>query len=84
MAKAVASLGATEPAVEQGAAFQATFSELLTRVKAEPAAYGQLSLAGIFEMREECLRAFQAQPMTTIILKYIRYYQSLFTLSRVS
>ena len=59
--KAVASLGATDAAREQGDAFQATFSELLARVKAEPAAYGQLSLAGIFEMREECLRAFAFQ-----------------------
>ncbi len=57
--KAVRSAGGTPAAREHGAAFQATFLELLARVRAEPAAYGALSLAGIFEMREECLRAFQ-------------------------
>jgi type II pantothenate kinase len=57
--KAVRSAGGAEGAAERGAAFEATFRELLRRVLAEPAAYGQLSLAGIFEMREECLRAFQ-------------------------
>jgi type II pantothenate kinase len=57
--KAVRSAGGVEGAAERGAAFAATFRELLRRVLAEPAAYGQLSLAGIFEMREECLRAFQ-------------------------
>lgn len=55
----MSSRGGTEEAKAQGAAFEAAFSKLLTRVQAEPSSYGQLCLAGIFETREEYLRAFE-------------------------
>lgn len=57
--KAISSRGNTDEAKAQGAAFEAAFSKLLTRVQAEPSSYGQLCLAGIFETREEYLRAFE-------------------------
>jgi type II pantothenate kinase len=45
-------------AVERGEAFRAVFAAHLDRLREEPAAYGRIGLSGLFEMREECLRAF--------------------------
>ena len=43
---------------ERGEAFRAVFAAHLDRLREEPAAYGRIGLSGLFEMREECLRAF--------------------------
>lgn len=62
--KAVASEAAlkdgvnTEDTLERGEAFRAVFAAHLDRLREEPAAYGRIGLSGLFEMREECLRAF--------------------------
>ncbi|BFI31343.1 type II pantothenate kinase [Marchantia polymorpha subsp. ruderalis] len=56
--KAVASEGATSDAKRRGDAFAQAFRAHLARLSEEPAAYGKLGLANIFEMREECLREF--------------------------
>ncbi|MDB0053424.1 type II pantothenate kinase [bacterium] len=45
-------------AIERGEAFRSVFSAHLDRLREEPAAYGRIGLSGLFEMREECLRAF--------------------------
>ena len=45
-------------AIERGEAFRSVFSAHLDRLREEPAAYGKIGLSGLFEMREECLRAF--------------------------
>ena len=46
-------------AIERGEAFRSVFSAHLDRHGSEePAAYGKIGLSGLFEMREECLRAF--------------------------
>jgi type II pantothenate kinase len=49
---------AQNDAIERGEAFRSVFSAHLDRLREEPAAYGRIGLSGIFEMREECLRAF--------------------------
>ena len=43
---------------ERGEAFRSVFAAHLDRLREEPAAYGRIGLSGLFEMREECLRAF--------------------------
>lgn len=55
---AVASEGATEGAKRRGDAFAKAFRAHLARLREEPAAYGNLGLANILELREECLREF--------------------------
>jgi bifunctional damage-control phosphatase, subfamily II, fusion protein len=45
-------------AFERGEAFHAVFTAHLDRLRDEPAAYGRIGISGLFEMREECLRAF--------------------------
>lgn len=50
--------GNTEDTLERGEAFRAVFAAHLDRLREEPAAYGRIGLSGLFEMREECLRAF--------------------------
>lgn len=56
--KAAASEGCTAEAVRRSAAFGRAFDLHLSRVRSEPGAYGQLGLADLFELREECLREF--------------------------
>jgi len=56
--KAVLSAGSTAAARELGAGFHSTFTSMLARIAADPDAYGQLSLASVFEMREEALRSY--------------------------
>lgn len=55
---AVASEGATDDAKRRGDAFAQAFRAHLARLREEPAAYGNLSLANLLELREECLREF--------------------------
>ena len=50
--------GDSEDTLERGEAFHAVFAAHLDRLREEPAAYGRIGLSGLFEMREECLRAF--------------------------
>ena len=50
--------GISEDIIERGEAFRAVFAAHLDRLREEPAAYGRIGLSGLFEMREECLRAF--------------------------
>lgn len=50
--------GDSEDTFERGEAFRAVFAAHLDRLREEPAAYGRIGLSGLFEMREECLRAF--------------------------
>ena len=57
VSKAVESDGDTADARDRGSAFQATFSDMLARIKADPDSYGRLSLSMVFEMREEMLRS---------------------------
>lgn len=45
-------------AKRRAAAFERAFAAHLTKMRTEPGAYGQLGLADVFEMREECLREF--------------------------
>lgn len=45
-------------AVRRAAAFGRAFAGHITRLRGEPHAYGELGLADLFEMREECLREF--------------------------
>ena len=42
----------------RAAAFGRAFGAHVTKLRAEPLAYGELGLADLFEMREECLREF--------------------------
>lgn len=56
--KAAASEGNTTEAVRRAAAFGRAFDLHLTRLRSEPGSYGQLGLADLFELREECLREF--------------------------
>ena len=56
--KAAASEGHTRDAVRRAASFGRVLRMHLVRLRAEPGAYGQLSLADLFELREECLREF--------------------------
>ena len=45
-------------AQRRAAAFERAFAAHLTKMRNEPGAYGELGLADVFEMREECLREF--------------------------
>lgn len=45
-------------AQRRAAAFQRAFAAHLSKMRSEPGAYGELGLADVFEMREECLREF--------------------------
>ena len=56
--KAAQSEGNTPEAVRRAAAFGRAFDLHLTKLRSEPGAYGQLGLADLFELREECLREF--------------------------
>ncbi|GAQ88623.1 pantothenate kinase 2 [Klebsormidium nitens] len=56
--KAVASEGSTDDAQRRGHAFALAFQAHLAKLRAEPAAYGQLGLANLLDMREDCLREF--------------------------
>lgn len=56
--KAAASEDNTPEAVRRAAAFGRAFDLHLTRLRSEPGSYGQLGLADLFELREECLREF--------------------------
>ena len=44
---------------ERAENFDNVFRSHLSRLRDEPAAYGQIGLADLFEMREECLRFFR-------------------------
>jgi len=55
--KAVASEGGGATAQGRGAAFSKEFKEHLARLSADASTYGKLGVAGLLEMREECLRA---------------------------
>lgn len=55
---AIASEGATDDAKRRGDAFAQAFRAHLARLREEPAAYGNLGLANLLELREECLREF--------------------------
>lgn len=56
--KAAASENNAAEAVRRAAAFGRAFDLHLTKLRSEPGAYGQLGLADLFELREECLREF--------------------------
>lgn len=56
-AKAAASEPSSPTAAARAASFAAAFSQVLDRACVAPACYGQVSLGGLFEQREECLRA---------------------------
>lgn len=56
--KAAASEDNSTEAVRRAAAFGRAFDLHLTKLRSEPGAYGQLGLADLFELREECLREF--------------------------
>jgi pantothenate kinase len=56
--KAAASENNSAEAVRRAAAFGRAFDLHLTKLRSEPGAYGQLGLADLFELREECLREF--------------------------
>jgi hypothetical protein len=45
-------------AQRRAAAFGRAFTGHITKLRATPHAYGELGLADLFEMREECLREF--------------------------
>jgi len=57
--KAVASEGATSDAKRRAARFARCFGAHITRLQADPQAYGEVGLADLFELREECLREFR-------------------------
>ena len=46
-------------AKERAENFDNVFKSHLSRLREEPAAYGRIGLADLFEMREECLRFFR-------------------------
>ena len=56
--KAAASESNSAEAVRRATAFGRAFDLHLTKLRSEPGAYGQLGLADLFELREECLREF--------------------------
>ena len=56
--KAASSEGNAPEAVRRAAAFGRALDLHLARLRREPGAYGQLGLADLFELREECLREF--------------------------
>jgi bifunctional damage-control phosphatase, subfamily II, fusion protein len=56
--KAASSENNSAEAVRRAAAFGRAFDLHLTKLRSEPGAYGQLGLADLFELREECLREF--------------------------
>lgn len=56
--KAATSEGSTSEAQRRAAAFGRALDLHLTRLRSKPGAYGQLGLADLFELREECLREF--------------------------
>ena len=56
--KAASSEDNSTEAVRRAAAFGRAFDLHLTKLRSEPGAYGQLGLADLFELREECLREF--------------------------
>ncbi|KAK9799347.1 hypothetical protein WJX73_008823 [Symbiochloris irregularis] len=58
VAKASASEHNKPGAQRRAAAFAKAFTAHLTKVQSVPGAYGELGLADVFEMREECLREF--------------------------
>lgn len=56
--KAAASENNSAEAIRRAAAFGRAFDLHLTKLRSESGAYGQLGLADLFELREECLREF--------------------------
>ena len=56
--KAAASEGGGPEAARRASACGRALDAHLTKLSAEPGAYGQLGLADLFELREECLREF--------------------------
>lgn len=56
--KAAASENNSAESVRRATAFGRAFDLHLTKLRSEPGAYGQLGLADLFELREECLREF--------------------------
>ncbi|KAL3145762.1 hypothetical protein ABBQ38_015142 [Trebouxia sp. C0009 RCD-2024] len=58
MAKAVASEGGTADARRRAAAFGRALAAHISKLRAEPSAYGGIGLAELLGMREECLREF--------------------------
>jgi|TARA_B100001142_G_scaffold323345_1_gene373213 bifunctional damage-control phosphatase, subfamily II, fusion protein len=48
----------SDDAGERVAAFSTVFCGHLDRLREEPSAYGRIGLSGLFELREECLRAY--------------------------
>ena len=56
--KAADSEGMSEEATKRAEAFQSALETHLTTIIDDPRAYGNLGLADVFEMREECLREF--------------------------
>ncbi|RMZ52550.1 hypothetical protein APUTEX25_003693, partial [Auxenochlorella protothecoides] len=56
--KAAASEGNTSDSLRRASTFGRVLDMHLRRLSAEPGAYGQLGLADLFELREECLREF--------------------------
>ncbi|KAI7844383.1 hypothetical protein COHA_002181 [Chlorella ohadii] len=59
--KAAVSEGGTAEAQRRAAACGKALDLHLTRLREKPGAYGQLGLADLFELREECLREFGFQ-----------------------
>lgn len=58
MEKAVASEGGGDGPTRRATAFGRAFAAHISKLRAEPGCYGQLGLAELLEMREECLREF--------------------------
>jgi len=51
-------LGSPAEAQRRAAAFGRAFTGHIAKLRTSPHAYGELGLADLFEMREECLREF--------------------------
>ena len=59
MKRALVSDAQSADVKERAENFDNVFRSHLSRLRDEPAAYGQIGLADLFEMREECLRFFR-------------------------
>ena len=57
--RALVSEPSSSDAKERAENFDSVFKSHLSRLREEPAAYGRIGLADLFEMREECLRFFR-------------------------
>ena len=57
--RALVSEPSSSDAKERAENFDNVFKSHLSRLREEPAAYGRIGLADLFEMREECLRFFR-------------------------